>query len=151
MSDETIGDVEVAIEKVVDLLRQCPYIRVHARTDDPGLRAPKYLIEKGPSVAFDIGLNANPPIPDLSVDAEGISGTLSFGGKPFRVVMPWSAIVLVHPPHIAVPTVDTPKPRHLKAVPKDAKFDAQLQDSKLIPDKNPRVPPKLRLIKGGLA
>ena len=32
------------------------------------------------------------PIPDLRVDSEGISGTLSFSRKPFKVRIPWDAI-----------------------------------------------------------
>jgi hypothetical protein len=50
---------------------------------------PTYL--KG-STRLNIGLNTPVPIPDLCVDEEGISGTLSFNRVPHFVIMPWSAV-----------------------------------------------------------
>ena len=38
------------------------------------------------------GHGLSPPIPDLTVDEHGISATLTFGGSPFRCVLPWAAI-----------------------------------------------------------
>jgi stringent starvation protein B len=38
------------------------------------------------------GHGLTPPIPDLTVDAHGVSATLTFGGSPFRCVLPWAAI-----------------------------------------------------------
>lgn len=34
-------------------------------------------------------------IPDLKVDESGIRGTLSFGGNPFQVFVPWHALYMV--------------------------------------------------------
>ena len=33
-----------------------------------------------------------PAIRDLEIDDEAISGTLTFGGSPFHVVLPWTAV-----------------------------------------------------------
>lgn len=38
------------------------------------------------------GHQLTPPIHDLTVDDHGISATLTFGGSPFRCVLPWAAI-----------------------------------------------------------
>ena len=38
------------------------------------------------------GHGLTPPIHDLVVDELGISATLTFGGSPFRCVLPWAAI-----------------------------------------------------------
>jgi hypothetical protein len=38
------------------------------------------------------GHGLSPPIPDLTVDEHGMSATLTFGGTPFRCVLPWPAI-----------------------------------------------------------
>ena len=38
------------------------------------------------------GHGLSPPIPDLTVDEHGVSATLTFGGTPFRCVLPWAAI-----------------------------------------------------------
>lgn len=50
---------------------------------------PKHL---SGSVRLNIGLNTPVPIPDLCVDEEGISCTLSFNRVPHFVVMPWAAV-----------------------------------------------------------
>ena len=45
-----------------------------------------------PELVLRIGLDLVPPIPDLAFDARGITGTLQFQGKPFRVEVPWTAL-----------------------------------------------------------
>jgi hypothetical protein len=35
------------------------------------------------------------PIPDMKIDSHGISGTLSFKGRPFKVHSPWGSIFAV--------------------------------------------------------
>lgn len=39
-----------------------------------------------------VGTSMHIPIPDLKVDANGISGTLSFDRTPFFCRVPWSAV-----------------------------------------------------------
>ncbi|HVV82325.1 MAG TPA: ClpXP protease specificity-enhancing factor SspB [Kofleriaceae bacterium] len=38
------------------------------------------------------GYGLTPPIPDLTVDEQGVSATLTFGGAPFHCVLPWASI-----------------------------------------------------------
>ena len=44
------------------------------------------------SLVLRFGYSLQPAIRDLSVDDEAISGTLTFGGSPFHVVLPWTAV-----------------------------------------------------------
>ena len=44
------------------------------------------------SLVLRFGYSLSPPITDLSVDDEAIGGTLTFGGVPFRVVLPWTGV-----------------------------------------------------------
>src|SRR5262252_2910092 len=44
-----------------------------------------------PSLVLRFGYNLTPAIVDLAVDDNAIAGTLTFGGQPFRCVLPWSA------------------------------------------------------------
>lgn len=44
------------------------------------------------SLVLRFGYDLKPAIVDLVVDEVGISGTLSFGGSPFHVVLPWTAV-----------------------------------------------------------
>jgi stringent starvation protein B len=46
-----------------------------------------------PSLVLRFGYtNISPAIADLDVNDEGITGTLTFAGSPFRVVLPWTAV-----------------------------------------------------------
>jgi len=47
---------------------------------------------KEPRLILKIGLNMPVPIPDLRVDDESMSCTLSFNRSPFYCVVPWSAV-----------------------------------------------------------
>jgi stringent starvation protein B len=44
------------------------------------------------SLVLRFGRNLSPAIADLDVDDEAISGTLTFGGHPFRCILPWTAV-----------------------------------------------------------
>ena len=44
------------------------------------------------SLVLRFGYDLKPAIADLDVDDIGISGTLTFSGSPFRVVLPWPAV-----------------------------------------------------------
>ncbi|MFT3691901.1 MAG: ClpXP protease specificity-enhancing factor SspB [Kofleriaceae bacterium] len=44
------------------------------------------------SLVLRFGYTLQPAIRDLSVDDDAISGTLTFGGSPFHVVLPWTAV-----------------------------------------------------------
>jgi stringent starvation protein B len=45
-----------------------------------------------PSLVLRFGFELKPPIADLEVGEEAISGTLTFSGSPFHVVLPWTAV-----------------------------------------------------------
>ncbi|HMY15136.1 MAG TPA: ClpXP protease specificity-enhancing factor SspB [Polyangium sp.] len=64
---------------------------VHLDPRRPGVLVPPRFRDK-PQLVLQIGLNMFVPIPDLKVDDEGITCTLSFDRAPFWVRMPWSAV-----------------------------------------------------------
>lgn len=45
-----------------------------------------------PSLVLRFGYNLSPAITDLVVDDEGVSGSLTFAGQPYRCVLPWTAV-----------------------------------------------------------
>ncbi|MGE0546772.1 MAG: hypothetical protein AB7R00_06930 [Kofleriaceae bacterium] len=45
-----------------------------------------------PSLVLRFGYSLTPAIEDLTVDDTGICGTLTFGGNPFRCILPWTAV-----------------------------------------------------------
>lgn len=55
-----------------------------------GVVAPLYLKDQ-PQLVFQFGYGLAVPIPDLFIDEEGISGTLSFQRTPHACFVPWSA------------------------------------------------------------
>lgn len=71
------------------LLRGAVYLHLDPRVE--GVVVPRWL-GKQPQLVLQIGLDLAVPIPDLRVDGQGVSGTLSFNRSPFRCVVPWSAI-----------------------------------------------------------
>ena len=48
--------------------------------------------KKQPQLVLQIGLNMPVPIPDLRLDDEGMSCTLSFNRSPFCCVVPWASV-----------------------------------------------------------
>lgn len=71
------------------LLRGSVFVHLDPRS--PGVLLPKHLTQQ-PQVMLQIGLDLPIPIPDLRVDAKGLSGTLSFHRTPFHCTIPWNAI-----------------------------------------------------------
>jgi len=55
-----------------------------------GVVVPRRL--RQPVLALQLGLNLPNPIRDLLIDDDGWSATLSFGGEPHRVCVPWRAV-----------------------------------------------------------
>lgn len=64
---------------------------VHLDPRRAGVLVPKRFLDK-PQLVLQIGLNMFIPIPDLKVDEEGISCTLSFDRAPFWCRLPWNAV-----------------------------------------------------------
>lgn len=55
---------------------------------------PAYL-KRNNSLVLQIGYNLMKAIPDLKLDEEGISATLSFSESPFSCFVPWNALSVV--------------------------------------------------------
>lgn len=56
---------------------------------------PKHLSDRK-VLNFQVGYFMQIPIPDLLINDEGISGTLSFNGVPEYVFVPWECIYVAH-------------------------------------------------------
>lgn len=78
-------------KEVALALLEGPCMFVHLDPRRPGVLIPPRFRDK-PQLVLQIGLNMFVPIPDLMVDDEGISCTLSFDRSPFWCRMPWSSV-----------------------------------------------------------
>lgn len=78
---------------VRELLGEGP-ILVHIDATRDGVSVPAHL--SGDSkLVLRFGYNLKPNIPDLHVSHHALSGTLTFGGKPFKCILPWPAVYAV--------------------------------------------------------
>jgi hypothetical protein len=68
--------------------------QVHFDARKPGVELPDRLLGS-PNVRLDYGYSLVPPIPDLTVDENGIRATLSFNRVPFETFVPWDAVFLI--------------------------------------------------------
>jgi len=82
----------MAIEQ---LLEQEPFMLVVVNPLTPGVQLPDYLVDASQPVPLHIGLRMAVEIPDLRIDDEGITGTLSFNRLPFHCVLPWPCLMQV--------------------------------------------------------
>ena len=78
-------------KEVALALLEGPSMFVHLDPRRAGVLIPPRFRDK-PQLVLQIGLNMFVPIPDLRVDEEGITCTLSFDRAPFWCRMPWSAV-----------------------------------------------------------
>jgi hypothetical protein len=76
---------------VVLTLLEGPSVFLHLDPRRDGVVVPKWLA-KQPQLVLQVGLNMSVPIPDLRVDDEGVTCTLSFNRAPFWCKLPWPAI-----------------------------------------------------------
>src|SRR5882724_3268006 len=65
------------------------YIHLDPRADS--VQVPAWF-KKQPQLVLQVGLNMAVPIPDLHVDEQGLSCTLSFNRAPFFCLIPWPAV-----------------------------------------------------------
>lgn len=72
-------------------LLQGPSIFIHLDPRKPEVVVPPYF-KKQPQLVLQVGLNMAIQIPDLKVDDEGVTCTLSFNRRPFWCRLPWTAI-----------------------------------------------------------
>jgi hypothetical protein len=71
------------------LERSSVYVHLDPRRD--AVVVPAWL-KKQPQLVLQVGLNMPVPIPDLKLDDDGMSCTLSFNRAPFYCVVPWSSV-----------------------------------------------------------
>ncbi len=78
---------------VEELLSDGP-ILVHIDARHPLAQVPEQFRED-PKLVLRFGYELTPAIIDLAIDDDGMFGTLTFGGVPFRCVLPWICIYSV--------------------------------------------------------
>jgi stringent starvation protein B len=66
-------------------------VHVHLDPRAGGVVVPAWF-KRQPQLVLQVGLNMPVPIPDLRVDEDGLSCTLSFNRSPFFCIVPWSAV-----------------------------------------------------------
>jgi stringent starvation protein B len=66
-------------------------VHIHLDPRREGVTVPPQFRTQ-PQLMLQIGLNMPIPIPDLRLDDEGMSCTLSFSRHPFYCVLPWSSV-----------------------------------------------------------
>ena len=71
------------------LLRGSMFIHLDPRVE--GVVVPPWFRDK-PQLVLQVGLDMPVPIPDLRIDADGVSATLSFNRSPFLCFVAWDAI-----------------------------------------------------------
>ena len=85
--DASAPDKRRTLEQL--LTRGPVLVHVDARRSEVSV-PPRFRAD--PSLVLRFGFNLSPAIGDLTVDDEAIAGTLTFGGQPFRCVLPWTAV-----------------------------------------------------------
>src|SRR5579883_1488941 len=66
-------------------------VNVHLDPRQTAVVVPPWF-KKQPQLVLQIGLNMPVPIPDLRLDDQGMSCTLSFNRSPFYCVVPWGSV-----------------------------------------------------------
>lgn len=77
-----------------ELLRTHHAVFVHVNSRALGVVLPTGLMGLS-QVTLQLGLNLPVPIPDLSMDDDGWTATLSFGRMPFWCVIPWGSVYCI--------------------------------------------------------
>jgi hypothetical protein len=72
-------------------LLQGPRLFIHLDPRKPDVIVPPHF-KRQAQLVLQVGLNMAVPIPDLRVDDEGVTCTLSFNRSPFWCRLPWSAL-----------------------------------------------------------
>ncbi len=102
-TDEAPSNVSILRQ----MLEEHESVRLVVNTQSEGVVLPKHIKDAAAIQALDYSLYFSPPIPDLIVDEEAISATLSFNGKNSYTVIPWGAILSVQVP-AAADTAEAP-------------------------------------------
>jgi stringent starvation protein B len=67
---------------------------LHLDARRPGVVVPAHLKNEA-HLVLQYGHDLPIPIPDLVIDDDGVTATLSFSRTPYRTVVPWSAVYVV--------------------------------------------------------
>ncbi|MBI5482736.1 MAG: hypothetical protein HY906_28030 [Deltaproteobacteria bacterium] len=79
---------------VVDAMLKDGPVLLHLDARRAGVKVPPDLAQD-PALVLRIGHHLTPPIPDLTVDDDGVRATLTFRGVPHGCVVPFSALFAV--------------------------------------------------------
>jgi stringent starvation protein B len=93
-ADDAEAPALPAKRHVVDELLESGAVLVHVDARVEGVDVPDRF-RGDPKLVLRFGYNLSPAVPDLAVDDEQMSGTLTFGGVPHRCVLPWYAVYAV--------------------------------------------------------
>jgi stringent starvation protein B len=80
-----------AKKDVATALLEGPSVFIHLDPRKADVLVPPYF-KKQPQLVLQVGLNMPVPIPDLFLDDDGISCTLSFNRSPFWCRIPWASV-----------------------------------------------------------
>ena len=69
-------------------------VHLHLDPRVQGVVVPTWL-KKGAQLVLQVGLNMPVPIPDLRLDEDGMSCTLSFNRSPFFCIVPWQSVFAI--------------------------------------------------------
>src|SRR5262249_23624661 len=78
-------------KEVALALLEGPSVYVHLDPRRAGVVVPKWFLGQA-QLVLQVGLNMPIPIPDLNVDDEGVTCTLSCNRAPCWCVLPWAAV-----------------------------------------------------------
>ena len=91
--EQVIGGLPDKRVLIEELLGQGPVL-LHIDARHPLSQVPDRF-RQDPKLVLRFGYDLTPAIIDLSIDSEGMYGTLTFGGIPTRCVLPWGCIYSV--------------------------------------------------------
>ena len=89
----SIADLKRSV--VEQLMEAEPFVLVVVDPAAPGVCLPDELMQSATPVGLNIGWQMTIPVPDLKLDEDGISGTLSFNRTPCFCRLPWQAVMQV--------------------------------------------------------
>lgn len=82
---------------VLDMLGEGKLVVLVCRLKSQDVVLPQHVVDthKSEHIMLEIGLNTAIPMPDLEVNEQGISATLSFSGRPHYVSLPWACVAVI--------------------------------------------------------
>ena len=88
-----VGTLPAKSDVALELIGNGPIlVHIDARVDAASVPA---SFSGDARLVLRFGYQLSPAIADLDIDDEGISGTLTFGGKPHRCIVPWTSVYAI--------------------------------------------------------